>query len=139
MKVFVSGQITDIESVRRVQAQFIAAGHEITHDWTSNAGGSEILSSREAKLENLEESKKRAANDIKGVIDSDVYVICTDNQEAGKGMYVELGVALGLYVKHGAPKIYLLGRMNHMSIFYLHPAIVHVDSVEDILRNFASS
>jgi hypothetical protein len=138
MKVFVSGQIEDIESVRRVQAEFIVAGHEITHDWTTNEGSAKMLGSREAKLDNLEESKNRAVNDTKGVVDSDVYVICTDNEKVGKGMYVEMGVALGLCVKYGTPKIYLLGSMNHMTIFYLHPAIVHVNSVDEILRSFVS-
>ena len=135
MKIFVSGQIEDIENVRRVQAEFIKAGHEITHDWTTNETGSKMLGTTESKLENLDETKKRATDDINGVVNSDIYVICTDNEKAGKGMYVELGAALALRVKFDTPKIYLIGGMNHMSIFYLHPAIIRVDSVDDILKS----
>lgn len=139
MKIFVSGQIEDIEYVRKVQSEFVKAGHEITHDWTTNESGAKMLSSREAKLGNLEESKKRATNDINGVVNSDVYVICTNNEKVGKGMYVEIGAALGLYAKNGSPKIYLLGQMNHITIFYLHPAVQHVESVDDILRSLKYS
>jgi len=135
MKIFVSGQIEDIENVRKVQAEFISAGHQITHDWTTNLTGVDMLGSREAKLENLDESKKRATDDINGVVNSDIYVICTDNEKAGKGMYVELGAALALHAKYNVPKIYLLGAMNHMSIFYLHPVVIRVDSVSDILKS----
>lgn len=134
MKIFVSGQIEDIEYVRKVQNEFVKAGHEITHDWTTNETGAQMLSSREAKLENLEESKKRATNDINGVVNSDVYVICTNNEKVGKGMYVEIGAALGLNAKFDSPKIFLLGPLNHMTIFYLHPAVQYVDSVDDILK-----
>jgi hypothetical protein len=135
MKIFVSGQIEDIEYVRKVQAEFINAGHEITHDWTTNETGAKMLGSREAKLENLYESRKRATNDINGVVDSEVYVICTDNEKVGKGMYVEIGAALGLNAKFNVPRIYLVGAMNHMSIFYLHPAVIKVDKVSDILKS----
>ena len=135
MKIFVSGQIEDIEYVRKVQSEFIEAGHEITHDWTTNETGAKMLGSREAKLGDPEESKKRATNDINGVVNSDVYVICTDNENVGKGMYVEIGAALGLHTKFNTPKIYLLGAMNHMSIFYLHPSVMQVNSVDDILRS----
>lgn len=134
MKIFVSGQIEDIENVRKVQAEFVRAGHEITHDWTTNEPRAKMLGSMESKLENLDETKKRAVNDINGVVGSDIYVICTDNEKAGKGMYVELGAALALHAKFNTPKIYLLGNMNHMSIFYLHPAILKVDNVGDVLK-----
>lgn len=135
MKIFVSGQIDDYEYVQDVQDQFIKAGHTISHDWTVNETGSSFLATAEQKINNSDESSRRAFNDIQGVVDADAYVICTSNKKIGKGMYAELGAALGLFHKEGKPWVYLLGDMEHLSIFYLHPAIKRVKSVNDIIED----
>lgn len=136
--VFVSGQIGDVTSVRRVQAAFRAAGHTITHDWTRNETGDQLLGGRQAKFDQPEESARRAVKDMQGVIDCDVYVICTDNQAPGKGMYVELGAALALHATKDTPQIYLVGEMAHASIFYFHPAVVRCQTVDDVIRRVSS-
>jgi hypothetical protein len=134
MEVFVSGQIDDIDNVRIVQDAFTEAGHHITHDWTRNETGDQMLAGKEAKLANPEETARRATNDLQGVVDSDVYIICTDNERAGKGMYVELGAALALNAVNGSPKIYLLGSMNNASIFYFHPSIILGRSIQEVIE-----
>lgn len=78
-----------------------------------------MLAGDKAKFDNPEEAARRAVADMQGAIDSDVYVICTDNKKDGKGMYVELGGALPLTKTTGKPVIYLLGAMAHSSIFIL--------------------
>ena len=133
MHIFVSGQITDLEHVRSIQQKLIDAGHTITHDWTLSETGDKMLASNAAKLANIEETGRRAALDIQGVVDCDAYVICTNNTKAGKGMYAELGAALALNVTTTRPKIYLLGSMNHMSVFYFHPSVERVNSVEELI------
>ena len=75
-RVFVSGQIGDVEAVRNVQAAFEAAGHRITHDWTHNETGDKLLGGK-AKFDYPEASAERAVKDMQGVIDCDIYVICT--------------------------------------------------------------
>lgn len=134
MKIFVSGQITDLDNVRTVQQRLIEAGHEITHDWTRNETGDKMLAGDEAKLADIKETGRRAELDIQGVIDCDAYVLCTDNTKAGKGMYAELGAALALNVTTRRPKIYMLGSLNHMSVFYFHPSVVRLDSVEELVE-----
>ena len=71
---------------------------------------------------------------MQGVIDSDVYVICTDNKKAGKGMYVELGGAIALNKTTGKPVIYLLGAMAHSSIFYFDPVIKRRNTAQEIVE-----
>lgn len=137
MRVFVSGQINDIENVRAVQDAFIAAGHTITHDWTRNETGGKLLGGRAAKFANPDEAGRRAMKDTQGVIDSDIYVICTDNKKVGKGMYAELGAALALTMTTGSPRIYLLGSKEHASIFYFHPAIITKSSAREIIEELA--
>lgn len=134
MKIFVSGQIKDLEYVRTVQDKLIEMGHEITHDWTNKLNGDLLLSGSEAKLKNIDETSRRAKTDIQGVIDCDTYIICTKNREYGKGMYVELGAALSLNVANGKPRIFLVGPMNHMSIFYFHPSVMRFDNIDEVFK-----
>lgn len=138
-EIFVSGQIGDVENVRAVQQQFIDAGHHITHDWTRNETGDKMLAGREAKFANPEESARRASLDLDGVIDSDVYILCSDNEKVGKGMYVELGAALALHDKFGSPKVYIVGEMNHASIFYFHPSVILGRTVDQIIDEINES
>lgn len=93
-----------------------------------------MLATPRDKLRDIQETSRRAEADIKGVVDCDVFIVCTDNQDQGKGMYAELGAALALNTATGRPKIFLVGQMNHMSIFYLHPAVAHSDSIEKVIE-----
>lgn len=135
-KVFVSGQIGDVSAVHEVQEAFRHAGHRITHDWTRSEAGdtSVLLAGERAKFDNPDEAAQRATSDLLGVIDCDIYVICTDNQKAGKGMYVELGAALAMHELRGSPTIYVLGARHHSSIFYFHPSVRVKGSVDEILE-----
>jgi len=139
MKIFVSGQIKDLENVRNIQQRLIDAGHQITHDWTRNETGDKMLEGDDAKLADLVETGRRAELDIQGVIDADAYVMCSDNLKSGKGMYVELGAALALSVTRDSPKVYIVGALNHMSVFYFHPAVVRLDSVDQLIEKLAES
>jgi len=87
MKFFISGQINDIDNVRRAMSAVAKSGHTITHDWTTSDA---FLGSSQDKLNNAEEAGIRAKNDVDGVIRADIYVLMSDNAVAGKGMYVEL-------------------------------------------------
>lgn len=110
----------------------VEKGHEITHDWTAT---DKFLGDTDSKLANIEETRERAFRDIQGVLDSNVYILSSDNESAGKGMYVELGAALALRQAgiEGAPIIYVIGKLNHMSIFYLHPLVKRRNSLEEVL------
>jgi hypothetical protein len=130
MKFFISGQIKDIPAVRETMQHVVDAGHTITHDWTS----SDIMLGGDNKFNDLAETGRRAQADIQGVLDCDVYVLCSDNETPGKGMYVELGAALGRAQSGDRIKLYVIGKLNHSSIFYLHPAVRQVESIQDVLR-----
>ncbi len=131
MKFFISGQIDDANNIRKMMDRVEKAGHEVTHDWTNV---DVFLGGTQDKLNNPEESGLRAAKDIQGVVDSDIYVLSSDNESVGKGMYVELGAALALQNALGKPKVYVVGQLNHLSVFYLHPAVTRVGSIEDVLE-----
>ncbi len=131
MKFFISGQIEDIPAVREIMKRVTDTGHVITHDWTT----SDIMLSGDNKFNDLTETGRRAQADIQGVLDCDVYVLCSDNQKAGKGMYVELGAALGRVQAGEDIRLYVIGGLNHSSIFYLHPVVRRVDTIEEVLED----
>lgn len=131
MKFFISGQIDDIPAVRDVMSQVTDAGHSITHDWTA----SDIMLGGNNKFNDLAETARRARADIQGVLDCDVYVLCSSNEKQGKGMYVELGTALGRAQAGENVRLYVIGELNHSSIFYLHPAVKRLDTIVDVLED----
>jgi hypothetical protein len=133
MKFFISGQINDLENVKGVMRQVVESGNEITHDWTDS---DVLLGGANSKLDNITESASRANKDIQGVIESDVYVLCSDNEKIGKGMYVELGAAIALHETRGYPKVYVIGELNHLSLFYLHEAVKRKRNIQAVLEDF---
>lgn len=126
MKVFVSGQLNDKEKIQDIYSKLEVIGFEVTHDWTRTDNIKD-------KLADPDESGKRAAKDITGVVDSDIYILFSDNENPGKGMYVELGAALALNEKYGKPDVYIIGKLNHLSIFYLHPKVQHLRDIDELI------
>jgi hypothetical protein len=135
MKFYISGQVGDLSTIKLVMQKVTEAGHVITHDWTLS---DTLLGKTKQKIKNPQDSGLRAQQDINGVLTSDVFVLCSDNSIAGKGMYAELGAALALHELVGTPKIYILGKLQHLSIFYLHPAVKHVSSIDQVIADLNS-
>jgi hypothetical protein len=46
---------------------------------------------------------------------------------------VELGAALALQQATGKPEVFVVGPMNHLSIFYLHPGVTHCRTTEEVI------
>jgi hypothetical protein len=126
-KAFVSAQLAEKETVRDLYRELEERGIEITHDWTRTDNIDPDYT------KNREEAGLRAKKDIDGVFDADLYIILTDNERCGKGMYVELGVALSEKKRDASRKIFLIGSMQHMSIFYFHPDVENFGDVESFL------
>lgn len=127
MKAFVSGQLKEREKIREVFAKLAALGIEVTHDWTTT----DDMPKNYAK--NAAEAGIRAKRDIDGVRNADFYILMTDNEFLGRGMYVELGAALSLAETRGSPKVYVVGPRNHESIFYYHPLATHFADIDSCL------
>jgi hypothetical protein len=127
MKVFISGHIKDKVKIQGYYAQLESLGHEITHDWTRDEN-------IEIKPENKEELRNRASKDLTGVLDCEVYALITTDRANGKGMYVELGAALANKKITGKPKIYVVGELSSMSVFYMHPEVKHCKDFDEFLK-----
>lgn len=70
--------------------------------------------------------------DLQGVKDCDAFILLT-SEGTNKGMYVELGAALLSLLLSAKPKIYAVGKYSDSSVFYYHPAVTKLDSVNGLL------
>lgn len=104
MKVYVAGKWEEKERVREVQEQLRAAGHTITHDWTSEPLGAVPL--------------ECALLDKEGVLSADAYVGVFEKDLPYKGAMSELGIAIA----RGIP-CYILGTYCDRNIFMALPEI----------------
>lgn len=122
MKFYIAGRNSKRNEIKRMQNALINEGHQITVDWTDD----KFI---RPYSEHKELSEKYAKLSVDGVKQCDVFLIISD--EAGMGMYVELGVAIAL-----KKKVIVLGDKN--SMFYFYPGIIVKDNFEEMLKGLWS-
>jgi len=129
MKFYVAAYIREKKRVREIIRQIQKQGHKITVDWTSG---------RVTSIPNRDKDQKRireiAVRDMKGVLNCDVFIILSTPVD-GRAKYVELGAAISSFLEKGRPRIYVLGEKTDQSVFYYHPAVKRVRSLEDIIKD----
>jgi len=123
MKFFVSGKVGVEGDVRSVMRALRAAGHEITFDWTT-------IDHLRPYDENASACREAAVKESHGVKDADVLIVLPHDR--GVGMYVELGIAIGYEVP-----IRVVTNVESRTMFFHHPLVKKVDSVEQILKEFS--
>ena len=123
MKFFVSGKSGVENDARAAMKSLRDAGHDITFDWT-NIG---LLKPYDI---NATASQEAAIKESSGVKEADVLVIITHSN--GVGMYVELGIALGV----GIP-VPLVTNEESRSVFFHHPLVRKVGSIEEVIKEFS--
>ena len=128
MKVYVAGPLTDTDGVRAVQAAVVAAGHQLTHDWTREPD----VTLAADYASDTDRSAKIAADDLDAVLTADA-VLVVASQHEGRGMFVELGAALSRARRGDLDHVVVVGPVRHESVFYYHSAVRRVDTIEDWL------
>ena len=131
MKVYVASRFNNQEKVKEIYEKLIENGFEITVDWTKHKKVKPY--EKNSKL-----AKKYSKEDIEGVRDSDVFILLT-TQKPGKGMFVEMGAAVILNILIGKPKIYIIGDYNNQSLFYFHPNVKRLKTIEDAIEDIKKS
>lgn len=123
MKFFVSGKVGVEGDVREVMKALQNAGHEITFDWTT-------IDHLRPYDKNAQASQEAAIKESRGVESADVLILLA--HERGVGMYVELGIAIG----SGIP-VRVVTNVESRTMFFHHPLVKKVDSLEQILKEFS--
>lgn len=123
MKIYVAGPLADVATVRAVQSTVVAAGHELTLDWTEDASPVGDYGSQ------LDVSGKLAQAELNAVMAADAVLVIASEHD-GRGMFVELGAALARTKQGELAHVVIVGEIRHESVFYFHPVVQRVASVQ---------
>ncbi len=131
VKVYVASRFNNQQKVKEIYRELIENGFEITVDWTKH---------KKVKPyeKNPKMSEKYSKEDIEGVKDSDILILLT-TENPGKGMFVEMGAAIIVNILTGKPKIYIIGDYNKQSLFYFHPNVKRLNTIEDVIEDLKKS
>ncbi len=132
MKFYIASYVGEKERVRAIQRQLRALGHEITVDWTSYPGvfGKE-------RDEHPERVGEIAVRDMRGVQDCDVFILLAEPAD-GRAKYAELGAAIMANLYTGRPRVYVLGNKTSQSVFFYHPTVRRVTTLEAVLEELGA-
>ena len=126
-----AGPLADTKEVQAVQSAVIAAGHDLTLDWTRGPDvdfddyGSEPAVSAEL-----------ATVDLHAVLAADAVLVVASEHD-GRGMFVEMGAALARALAGDLEHLVVVGPIRHESVFYYHPAVLRVSTVDEWLAGIA--
>jgi hypothetical protein len=130
MRIYVSGPVADVVTVRQVQDAVLAAGHELTLDWSADVSFAEDYASQ------ADRSARMASEELDAVVEADAVLVVASEHD-GRGMFVELGAALVRARAGDLDHVVLIGEIRHESVFYLHPLVQRVRTVEGWLAGLS--
>jgi hypothetical protein len=132
VKVYVAGHLADRAAVAGAQRAVVAAGHELTHDWSQDLEFTMNYASRP------DDSAQIAQADLTGVMDADAVIVIASSPKPGRGLFVELGAALARAEMGLLRHVVAVGTIVHESVFYFHPRVRRVGTVEAWLTEVES-
>lgn len=128
MKFYVASSINNKNEVQDVFDALKTKGHEVTTDWTLTDDIPQGL--RGSKRDYVRSIAKR---DFEGIRECDVFILISKPSE-GRSMYVELGLAIAMHEATGKPSVFVVGPDNNESVFYFHPGVQCVGSLDEVLE-----
>jgi hypothetical protein len=123
VKFFVSGKIGEESNVKQAIEILRESGHDVTFDWTS-------IPHLRPYEENADAARDAAIQESQAVKNSNVLLLIP--HEKGVGMYVELGIAIGV----GIP-IRIITTSESNTMFFHHPLVKKVSSLIDVIEEFS--
>jgi hypothetical protein len=126
-KIYIAGKLTEgEEAISNFASSLEAAGHEVIEKWWEKG----ILPT--PYLDNYDSSSSAAQTMISAAYECDVYVLFPSDRILGAA--VELGAAIASTLGRSGKQIFILEPSSfRQSIFYAHPTVVPVNSVEEII------
>ncbi len=106
MKVYIAGKFEDKETILNLHKKIKKLGHTLSYDWTTHKN-------IKPYLKNKETARQYAENELKGIVDCDVFIYLS--HERGTTLPMEFGAALSLLKKTGKPLVYAVGEFNDRS------------------------
>lgn len=128
MKLYVASSVSNKINVQDLFQALRAKGHDVTTDWTLTDDIPE--DERDLKRDYMRSVVKR---DFEAIIESDVFVLLTKPSE-GRSMYVELGIAISMYLIERRPLVFVVGPHNNEAAFYFHPSVERAGTIDEVLE-----
>lgn len=122
-----AGPLAAAQTVHAVQSTVVAAGHELTLDWSR---GPDVAFDDYGSLPTV--SAELASADLNAVLTADAVLVVASEHD-GRGMFVELGAALARAQSGDLAHVVVVGPIHHESVFYYHPAVLRVSDVDEWL------
>lgn len=103
MRFYISAKWELKDLVAKMQEYLINKGYVITADWTKRAYA-------RSYDENIKQSSTYSSEELKAILDSDVFIHLSNL--SGKGKYIDLGIALASNYFKDKPFIYVIGKKS---------------------------
>lgn len=123
MKFYIASRFDKKKEIKNVMQFLQNRGHTVTTDWTKHKP-------IKPYSEHQEIAKDYAIEDMEGVKNCDIFILLSD--EAGTGIYIELGVALAL-----GKKIFVVGPHDDRSMFFFHPQVARRTTIDEVFKELA--
>ena len=120
MKWYFASRVRHQENLKKVAEFLKLQNQEFLSDWV-------FAESLKPYHDNISEVSKLANTVVSAILESDIFVLISDPE--GTDMFVELGIALA-----SNARIYIVGEHGKRSLMQLHPAIIHIEKLEDIFE-----
>lgn len=127
MKFYIASRTAKKDDVLAIYELIKEKGHEISYDWTSTWTMDRPYEPKAEMIGAL------AHEEIQGILNSDIFVIISD--EKGTGMYIELGAAIAKNIETGSPKIYTIGEHNNTTVFHFLSCIKRKNDFSEVLED----
>jgi hypothetical protein len=115
------------DEVKRMIVELTEKGHTVSYDWTDH-----VPSKPYSKNHTL--ASDHAIVDANGVLECDVFILLSA-KEKGAGYSTELGLALAANLIRNTPAIYVLGEHLDGNMFYFHPNVKRVNTLDELLSH----
>ncbi|MDB4984455.1 MAG: hypothetical protein JWM20_634 [Patescibacteria group bacterium] len=127
MKWYFASRVRHTENLVKASEFLVSQGQEIVSTWIYGK-------SLKPYHEHVQEAQQVGSENLQAILETDIFVLISDAE--GTDMFVELGAALACATERpGSIRIYNVGEYSKRSLMQVHPAIIHVSSMEDVFVN----
>lgn len=124
-KVYIASRFAKKEEARSLLKKLDAQKYESVTIWLD-------FPNLRPLEENLTKTKECAEKCLVAINTCDIFILLSD--EAGTGMYIELGAALSQSVQFSKPKVFVVGPHGTNSIFSYHPNITWLQNLDELFK-----
>lgn len=125
MKIYVAGKFEKKEEILRIYELLKKKGHSIAYDWTTHKP-------IKPYTVNKETASQYSENEMRGIIDSDVFIFLSD--EKGTTLNMEFGASIILKKLKGKPLVYVVGEFNDKSPWFFNKDVIRKDNIDEVLK-----